>query len=64
MTNDISNSRAKALLKNVEVFGIPNVYVVSEDPKIYSLGLMIFDKILIDATHVPVRECSEKTISL
>ena len=25
ITNDISNSRAKALLKNVEVFGVPNL---------------------------------------
>ena len=33
ITNDISNSRAKALLKNVEVFGIPNLCVLSEDPK-------------------------------
>ena len=33
ITNDISNSRAKALLKNVEVFGIPNLCVLSEVPK-------------------------------
>ena len=26
ITNDISNSRAKALLKNVEVFGVPNLW--------------------------------------
>ena len=50
VTNDISNSRAKALLKNVEVFGIPNVYVVSEDPKNIQPGFNeFFDKILIDA---------------
>ena len=30
--NDISSSRAKALLKNLEMAGIPNVYVTSEDP--------------------------------
>ncbi|MFR2511333.1 MAG: hypothetical protein ACLS9K_03865 [Lachnospira eligens] len=31
ITNDISNSRAKALLKNVEVFGVPNLCVLNED---------------------------------
>lgn len=50
VTNDISNSRAKALLKNVEVFGIPNVYVLSEDPKTIAPRFKnFFDKILIDA---------------
>ena len=32
ITNDISNSRAKALLKNVELAGIRNAVVVSESP--------------------------------
>lgn len=50
ITNDISNSRAKALLKNVEVFGIPNLCVLSEDPKkIAGRFNCFFDKILIDA---------------
>lgn len=50
VTNDISNSRAKALLKNVEVFGIPNVCVISEDPKkIAGRFTTFFDKVLIDA---------------
>ncbi len=50
VTNDISNSRAKALLKNVEVFGIPNVCVISEDPKkIANRFTTFFDKVLIDA---------------
>ncbi len=50
ITNDISNSRAKALLKNVEVFGIPNVCVLSEDPKKIAGRFMgFFDKVLIDA---------------
>ncbi len=50
ITNDISNSRAKALLKNVEVSGIPNVCVLSEDPKkIASRFSTFFDKVLIDA---------------
>lgn len=50
MTNDISNSRAKALLKNIEVCGIPNVCVLSEDPKkIAGRFEGFFDKVLIDA---------------
>ncbi len=50
ITNDISNSRAKALLKNVEVSGIPNVCVLSEDPKkIANRFSTFFDKVLIDA---------------
>ena len=32
ISNDISNSRAKALLKNLELFGIGNMCVVSEPP--------------------------------
>lgn len=50
ITNDISNSRAKALLKNVEVTGIPNLCVLSEDPKkIAGRFTSFFDKVLIDA---------------
>lgn len=50
ITNDISNSRTKALLKNIEVFGIPNVCVFNEDPKrLVSKFEGYFDKILIDA---------------
>lgn len=50
VTNDISNTRAKALLKNVELFGIPNVIVLSEDPKkLLNYYKGFFDKILIDA---------------
>lgn len=50
ITNDISNSRAKALLKNVEVFGIGNVLVLSEDPRnLVNRYTGFFDKILIDA---------------
>ena len=33
VSNDISYSRAKALLKNIEAFGIKNSLVISEDPK-------------------------------
>lgn len=50
LANDISNSRAKALLKNLERFGIPNMAVASEPPEKLS-GLLpeTFDKILVDA---------------
>lgn len=50
VANDISNSRAKALLKNIELFGIPNVLVTSEPPeKLGEKFPVFFDKILIDA---------------
>ena len=50
VANDISNSRAKALLKNIELFGIPNVLVTSEPPeKLAEKFPAFFDKILIDA---------------
>ncbi len=50
MANDISNSRAKGLLKNIEVFGIGNVLVLSEEPgKLVGYFKEYFDKILIDA---------------
>ena len=48
--NDISNSRAKALLKNVELFGIRNAVVISEAPaKLEGSFMGYFDKILVDA---------------
>lgn len=50
VSNDISNSRAKALLKNLELFGIPNICVTSETPeKLASVFGTFFDKILVDA---------------
>ncbi len=50
VSNDISNSRAKALLKNIELFGIKNGVVVSEDPKkLVNYFEGYFDKILVDA---------------
>ncbi len=50
VANDISNSRAKALLKNLELMGIPNIYVTSEDPqKLVKYFPEFFDKILVDA---------------
>lgn len=48
--NDISNSRAKALLKNLELFGIPNICVASESPEKLAVSYPeYFDKILVDA---------------
>ena len=48
--NDISNSRAKALLKNLELFGIGNCMVTSETPeRLAEVYPGYFDKILIDA---------------
>lgn len=50
VANDISNSRAKALLKNLELFGIPNICVTSEAPeKLAECLPEFFDKILVDA---------------
>ena len=50
MANDISNSRAKALLKNLEVFGISNAFVTNEVPQNLAERFEgFFDKVLIDA---------------
>ncbi len=50
VSNDISASRAKALLKNIELFGISNAAVISENPyAILQKSENGFDKILIDA---------------
>ena len=50
LANDISNSRAKALLKNLELFGVSNMCVTSETPeKLLGSYTDFFDKILVDA---------------
>ena len=50
VANDISASRARALLKNVEVFGIRNSFLINEVPvKISERFEGFFDKILVDA---------------
>ena len=48
--NDLSSSRAKGLLKNLELFGIGNVLILSEEPgRLVPYFKGYFDKILIDA---------------
>ncbi len=50
VANDISAKRAKALLKNIELFGIENSFIVTEYPqKLAEYFEGFFDKILIDA---------------
>ncbi|MDF2593879.1 MAG: methyltransferase [Clostridia bacterium] len=50
VANDISTSRARALLKNIENFGARNVIITSETPKKLAVKCKgYFDKILIDA---------------
>ncbi len=50
VANDISSSRARGLLKNIELFGLANVLVLSEEPgKLAGYFTEYFDKILIDA---------------
>ena len=50
VSNDISASRAKALLKNIEASGVRNSIVLTEDPKnLVPVFPQYFDKILIDA---------------
>lgn len=50
VSNDISASRAKALIKNLELFGVENAVVTAETPERLALHFPdYFDKILIDA---------------
>ena len=50
VSNDISYSRALALLKNLEMAGAANICVVSESPeKLSGTWEGFFDKILVDA---------------
>lgn len=50
VANDISNSRAKALLKNIKLFGVKNSLILSEAPsKLENYFPGYFDKILVDA---------------
>ena len=50
VANDISNARAKALLRNLELFGSENVLVTNETPAgLADVFPGFFDKILVDA---------------
>lgn len=50
VANDISASRAKALLKNLEVFGVKNAFVTNAVPaRLAEQFPETFDKILVDA---------------
>ncbi len=50
VANDRSNSRAKGLLKNLELFGAGNILVTSEEPgRLLRYFPGFFDKILVDA---------------
>ena len=49
-SNDVSNSRAQALLKNLELFGVSNAVLLNEEPERLSPRFSgFFDSILIDA---------------
>ncbi len=50
VANDISASRAKALLRNIELFGIANAFVANETPsRLLDMFPGFFHKILLDA---------------
>lgn len=50
VTNDISASRCKALLKNVEVAGVSNAIITNETPeRLAERFPCFFDKIIVDA---------------
>ncbi len=50
LANDVSTSRARALLKNLELAGVPNICVTGETPERLAEAFPeFFDKILVDA---------------
>lgn len=50
VSNDISNERVKALVKNIELFGVRNSIVTNETPeKLATVFPEFFNKIVIDA---------------
>ncbi len=50
VANDISASRMKALLKNIEIAGIPNAFLTNEAPgRLAEVFPEYFDRILVDA---------------
>lgn len=49
VTNDISPKRVKALVKNIELMGLTNTFVVNESPKrLAEIYPEFFDRILLD----------------
>ena len=50
VANDVSRSRARALLRNIELFGISNAFVTNEKPHILAGRFPdYFDKVMVDA---------------
>ncbi len=50
VANDINKARAKALLHNIELFGIANAFVTNEPPRVLLERFPeYFDKIMVDA---------------
>lgn len=50
VANDINQARAKALLRNLELFGTPNVFITNEAPyRMAEAFPAYFDKIMVDA---------------
>lgn len=50
VANDINKARAKALLRNIELFGLPNVFVTNEAPRrLLESFPEYFDKVMVDA---------------
>ena len=50
VANDINQARARALLRNLELFGLPNIFVTNEPPHILAGQFPgYFDKIMLDA---------------
>lgn len=64
VSNDVSASRIKALLKNIEVFGIGNVIVTCEYPEKLADNFGVFLIKYLWTHHVPEKECSARIISL
>ena len=52
MANDINTARAKALLRNLELFGISNSFVTNEPPHVLAERFPeFFHKIMISSNH-------------
>ena len=60
MANDINTARAKALLRNLELFGISNSFVTNEHLMSLQSVFQNFSIRLWWMPHVLVKECLEK----